>query len=165
MDDAETVERDPNLETVAPVPGDAEIDAQAKADAAANERRERVIDGLRHVDDQIAFYNAALVYVRANGHGNAEGVLLRIVRDLESLKAIPLPISEEDAEQESDDPIVALQRDNADLRRQLGQLQAVSPHGFVNTTRTLRPAPPRDVDKAPAPSVNGPQPGYVSDGY
>lgn len=136
---------------------EAEVKRQTDLAAAAEEKRARTVEGLRHIGDMIDFFKDALAYVRENGHGNAEGVLLRVLRDLEALRAVPLPLSDEElaASQEDVDPIVALQRDNADLRRRLGQLELVSPHAFVNTTRTLRPlvkAPDRPTVDTDAPS-------------
>jgi hypothetical protein len=41
------------------------------------------------IDAIIAFFQTALNWADANGHGNSHGVLLRIIRDLETLRALP----------------------------------------------------------------------------
>lgn len=118
---------------------------------AAGEQRMRTIDGLRHIDDQIALYNDALAYVRENGHGNAEGVLTRIIRDLQTLKTIPLP-ADEDAEPESDEPITVAHRRIGTLEQQVGRLVAASPHANINTTTSIRSTPaPNDRAGLPPP--------------
>jgi hypothetical protein len=42
-----------------------------------------------NIDAIIAFFQTALNWADANGHGNSHGVLLRIIRDLETLRALP----------------------------------------------------------------------------
>jgi len=41
------------------------------------------------IDRIIAFFQNAMKWADANGHGNSHGVLLRIVRDLETLRSLP----------------------------------------------------------------------------
>jgi len=42
-----------------------------------------------NIDAIIAFFQTALNWADANGHGNSHGVLLRVTRDLETLRSLP----------------------------------------------------------------------------
>jgi len=41
------------------------------------------------LDGTISFFRNVTAWADANGHGNSHGVLLRITRDLETLRALP----------------------------------------------------------------------------